>query len=38
MSGKQKLELAWIGKVVRPKLELRHRVDPKNSYHAKHIH
>lgn len=34
---KQKLELTWIGKDVRPKLEPRILlVDPSKSYHAKH--
>ena len=37
MSGKQKLELTWIGKDVRPKLEPRILLeDPAKSYHAKH--
>lgn len=35
--GKQKLELTWIGKEKRPKLEPRILVeDPEKSYHAKH--
>jgi adenine-specific DNA-methyltransferase len=35
--SKQKLELTWIGKDVRPKLEPRILVeDPAKSYHAKH--
>ena len=35
--AKQKLELAWIGKDVRPKLEPRILLaDPEKSYHAKH--
>ena len=34
---KQKLELTWIGKDVRPKLEPRILLeDPSKSYHAKH--
>lgn len=34
---RQKLELTWIGKEVRPKLEPRILLgDPENSYHAKH--
>ena len=37
MSKKQKLELTWIGKDVRPKLEPRILLaDPEKSYHAKH--
>jgi adenine-specific DNA-methyltransferase len=37
MSKKQKLELTWIGKDVRPKLEPRILLeDPAKSYHAKH--
>jgi adenine-specific DNA-methyltransferase len=37
MSSKQKLELTWIGKDVRPKLEPRILLgDPAMSYHAKH--
>ncbi len=37
MSKKQKLELSWIGKDVRPKLEPRILLeDPAKSYHAKH--
>jgi len=37
MAGKQKLELTWIGKDVRPKLEPRILLgDPEKSYHAKH--
>ena len=37
MSTKQKLELTWIGKDVRPKLEPRILLgDPEKSYHAKH--
>ena len=36
-SKKQKLELTWIEKENRPKLELRILVeDPEKSYHAKH--
>lgn len=36
MNGKQKLELTWIGKEKRPKLEPRILVeDPEKSYHAK---
>jgi hypothetical protein len=38
MSGKQKLELPGIGKDVRRKLELRHSLEPANTYHAKHKH
>src|SRR3954469_18576942 len=35
--GKQKLELNWIGKEKRPKLEPRILLeDPEKSYHAKH--
>ena len=35
--SKQKLELTWIGKEKRPKLEPRILLeDPENSYHAKH--
>jgi adenine-specific DNA-methyltransferase len=35
--GKQKLELTWIGKEKRPRLEPRIlQEDPKKSYHAKH--
>ena len=34
---KQKLELTWIGKDARPKLEPRILLgDPEKSYHAKH--
>ena len=37
MSRKQKLELTWIGKENRPKLEPRILLeDPAKSYHAKH--
>jgi len=37
MGKKQKLELTWIGKDVRPKLEPRILLeDPARSYHAKH--
>ena len=37
MSTRQKLELTWIGKDVRPKLEPRILLgDPEKSYHAKH--
>lgn len=37
MSKKQKLELTWIGKDLRPKLEPRILLgDPEKSYHAKH--
>lgn len=37
MATKQKLELTWIGKDVRPKLEPRILLeDPSKSYHAKH--
>ncbi len=37
MSSKQKLELTWIGKEKRPKLEPRILLeDPEKSYHAKH--
>ena len=37
MRKKQKLELTWIGKENRPKLEPRILLeDPENSYHAKH--
>jgi adenine-specific DNA-methyltransferase len=37
MSNKQKLELTWIGKEIRPKLEPRILVeDPEKSYHAPH--
>ncbi|MBI3343863.1 MAG: site-specific DNA-methyltransferase [Gammaproteobacteria bacterium] len=37
MSGKKKLELTWIGKENRPKLEPRILLeDPVQSYHAKH--
>ena len=36
MSAKQKLELTWIGKEKRPKLEPRILLeDPDKSYHAK---
>lgn len=36
MSGKQRLELTWIGKDVRPKLEPRILLeDASRSYHAK---
>ena len=35
--SKQKLELTWIGKEKRPKLEPRILLeDPEKSYHAKH--
>jgi adenine-specific DNA-methyltransferase len=35
--SKQKLELTWIGKEKRPKLEPRILLeDPDKSYHAKH--
>lgn len=35
MSEKQKLELTWIGKDVRPRLEPRILLeDPERSYHA----
>ena len=35
--SKQKLELTWIGKDARPKLEPRILLgDPEKSYHAKH--
>lgn len=35
--SKQKLELTWIGKDVRPKLEPRILLEePAKSYHAKH--
>lgn len=38
MSNKQKLELTWIGKDNRPKLEPRILIeDPDKSYHAKHL-
>ncbi|MDD3883518.1 MAG: site-specific DNA-methyltransferase [Gallionella sp.] len=38
MAGKQKLELTWIGKENRPKLEPRILLeDPAKSYHAKHL-
>ena len=37
MTGKQKLELTWVGKDARPKLEPRILLeDPASSYHAKH--
>ena len=37
ISKKQKLELIWIGKEKRPKLEPRILLeDPSMSYHAKH--
>lgn len=37
MSKKQKLELTWIGKENRPKLEPRILLeDPAKSYHAKY--
>lgn len=37
MSKKQKLELTWIGKDVRPKLEPRILLeDPARSHHASH--
>ena len=37
MTSKQKLELTWIGKDARPKLEPRILLeDPNRSYHAKH--
>jgi hypothetical protein len=37
MTKKQKLELTWIGKDARPKLEPRILLeDPAKSYHAKH--
>ena len=37
MTKKQTLELSWIGKDVRPKLEPRILLeDPARSYHAKH--
>ena len=37
MSNKQKLELTWIGKEKRPRLEPRILVeDPEKSYHARH--
>ena len=37
MTKKQKLELTWIGKDIRPKLEPRILLeDPSKSYHAKH--
>ncbi len=37
MSNKQRLELTWIGKDVRPRLEPRILLeDPEKSYHAKH--
>ena len=37
MSKKQKLELTWIGKENRPRLEPRILLeDPEKSYHAKH--
>ena len=37
MTKRQKLELTWIGKDIRPKLEPRILLaDPKLSYHAKH--
>jgi adenine-specific DNA-methyltransferase len=38
MTNKQKLELTWIGKEHRPKLEPRILLaDPDKSYHAKHL-
>lgn len=38
MAGRQKLELTWIGKDARPKLEPRILLaDPEKSYHAKHL-
>jgi adenine-specific DNA-methyltransferase len=37
MTTKQKLELTWIGKENRPKLEPRILLeDPEKSYHARH--
>ena len=37
MTKKQKLELTWIGKENRPKLEPRILIeDPEKSYHASH--
>ncbi len=37
MANKQKLELTWIGKEIRPKLEPRILLeDPAKSYHARH--
>jgi adenine-specific DNA-methyltransferase len=37
MSSKKKLELTWIGKENRPKLEPRILLeDPAKTYHAKH--
>ncbi len=37
MAGKQKLELSWISKENRPKLEPRILLEElKRSYHAKH--
>ena len=37
MTGKPKLELTWIGKENRPKLEPRILLeDPEKSYHPKH--
>ncbi|MDP1558250.1 MAG: hypothetical protein Q8L82_04985 [Nitrosomonas sp.] len=37
MNKKQKLELTWIGKEKRPKLEPRILLEePERSYHAKH--
>ena len=37
MQRKQNLDLTWIGKENRPKLELRVLLeDPDKSYHAKH--
>lgn len=37
MTIKQKLELTWIGKEKRPKLESRILLEsPEKSYHAKH--
>ena len=37
MSGKQKLELTWIGKEKRPRLEPRILLEePSMSYHARH--
>ena len=37
MNKKQRLELTWIGKDIRPKLEPRILLeDPERSYHAAH--
>jgi adenine-specific DNA-methyltransferase len=37
MTNKQKLELTWIGKETRPRLEPRILLeDPEKSYHAAH--